>query len=418
MAVGGRSRILNPDLFTLDADNIKDLDDFLFSVELVLGGSAYVVYSTHSHRPESPRCRVVVLPDRALTPDEHSAASRKLCEQIGIRFFDKKSFECQRLMYLPSCSADAELFFQVYEGAPVSVDGILAEYADWQDVSQWPRHPNEKSATLLSGKKAQDPTSKHGVIGLFCRAFSIDDGIEAFLSDQYSEGSMPNRYTYLHGTSANGLEVFPDQGLCYSHQDSDPLADGHTHNLFDAIRIHKFGHLDERVKEFTPAAKRPSHLAMEHFAIGLPEVKRLAAAEKEAEYADIYGEGGDEGGESKEMRKTIPRAAGRRKRRTGRKDLSCITRPARCCQRRGMLSSCCLMGLGAVRQYLELRRISAGMCTRTQTRGPAQHNRFAACGRRDDRRRRRSSIGAQGAGQDALMDAVKARIENVKKGRG
>ncbi|UUZ93212.1 hypothetical protein LJK87_49970 [Paenibacillus sp. P25] len=298
---GGRRKKQNIEsrsLFTLDADNIKDLDDFLFSVELVLGGSAYVVYSTHSHRPESPRCRVVVLPDRALTPDEHSSASRKLCEQIGIRFFDKKSFECQRLMYLPSCSADAELFFQVYEGAPVSVDGILAEYADWQDVSQWPRHPNEKSATLLSGKKAQDPTSKHGVIGLFCRAFSIDDGIEAFLSDQYSEGSMPNRYTYLHGTSANGLEVFPDQGLCYSHQDSDPLADGHTHNLFDAIRIHKFGHLDERVKEFTPAAKRPSHLAMEHFAIGLPEVKRLAAAEKEAEYADIYGEGGDEGGES------------------------------------------------------------------------------------------------------------------------
>ncbi|BFH59432.1 hypothetical protein [Paenibacillus azoreducens] len=59
--------------------------------------------------------------------------------------------------------------------------------------------------------------------------------------------------------------VYPDQDLAYSHQDSDPVADGRTYNLFDLVRVHKFGHLDERVKEHTPDAKKPSHMAMEQW---------------------------------------------------------------------------------------------------------------------------------------------------------
>ncbi|WP_325073112.1 hypothetical protein [Paenibacillus elgii] len=101
---------------------------------------------------------------------------------------------------------------------------------------------------------------------------------------------MPNRYTYTGGTSGNGLEVYPDQDLAYSYQDSDPVADGRTYNLFDLVRVHKFGHLDERVKEHTPDAKKPSHVAMEHFVAGLPEVKGL----KMDELQDTFGEMDDE----------------------------------------------------------------------------------------------------------------------------
>ncbi|MBD2861619.1 virulence-associated E family protein [Paenibacillus oceani] len=277
---GGRRKKENVDtrsLITLDADHADD--DFLFAVELVLGGSAYVVYSTHSHRPHKHKYRLIAPADRNMSPDEYAAVSRKLAEQIGMHYFDKTTFEVHRLMYLPSCSKDAEPVLEVYEGGPVSVDGLLDEYDDWQDVAAWPRHPEESRALRTAATKAQDPREKFGTIGLFCRAFTIEEGIDTFLSDIYVPGTMPNRYTYVHGTSANGLEVYPDQDLAFSHQDSDPVADGRTYNLFDLVRVHKFGGLDDHVKEFTPDAKKPSHLAMEQWAIRQPGVKRQAGAE-------------------------------------------------------------------------------------------------------------------------------------------
>jgi hypothetical protein len=39
-------------------------EGFLFSAELVLGGCAYVLYSTHSHRHDKPKYRLIVLPGR------------------------------------------------------------------------------------------------------------------------------------------------------------------------------------------------------------------------------------------------------------------------------------------------------------------------------------------------------------------
>lgn len=67
----GRRKKENVDsrsLITLDVDHADD--GFMFAVELMLGGSAYVIYSTHSHRPVKPKYRLIVLPDRALSPDE------------------------------------------------------------------------------------------------------------------------------------------------------------------------------------------------------------------------------------------------------------------------------------------------------------------------------------------------------------
>lgn len=285
---GGRRKKESVDtrsLITLDADFADG--DFLFTVELILGGRAYAIYSTHSHRPDKPKYRLIVPTDRAMSPDEYAAVSRKLAEQIGITYFDKTTFDVHRLMYWPSCSKDAEPVLEVAEGDALPVDEVLAQYEDWQDVAAWPRHPDETRALRTIATKAQDPREKFGTIGLFCRAYGIAEGIETFLGDTYTTGTMPNRYTYTRGSSANGLEIYPDQDLAYSHQDSDPVSDGRTYNLFDLVRVHKFGHLDERVKEFTPDAKKPSHMAMEHWAIRLPEVNRTAGAELQADFADV-----------------------------------------------------------------------------------------------------------------------------------
>lgn len=276
-------------LITLDADYADD--NFMMDVDLVLGGTDYLIYSTHSHREDGThKYRLIVPAEREMQLDEYAAVSRKLAENIGMSYFDHTTFQVHRLMYFPSCSKDATPVFEVFEGEPLNVDDVLDEYIDWTDISEWPRHEEESKELILNGKKQQDPTEKKGVVGLFCQTYPIDEGIEEFLSDQYEQGSMENRFTYLHGSSANGLEVFPDQALAYSHQDSDPVADGHSKNLFDLVRLHKFGDLDDNVKKNTPSFKYPSFVAMQELIYELPEIKRALMDKKEASINEDFAD--------------------------------------------------------------------------------------------------------------------------------
>ncbi|MBR1444350.1 MAG: hypothetical protein IJ583_12565, partial [Firmicutes bacterium] len=54
------SRILG----TLDADHIDDNNAFMLSLKTALDGVTYFLYSTHSHTPEKPRYRIVILFER------------------------------------------------------------------------------------------------------------------------------------------------------------------------------------------------------------------------------------------------------------------------------------------------------------------------------------------------------------------
>ena len=106
--LGGRRKKVNMEsrsLITLDADYADE--DFAFNVELILGGKAYAVYSTHSHRDDKPRYRLIVPLSRPVGLDEYAAISRKVASMIGLEQFDKTTFSVHRLMYMPSCSADA-----------------------------------------------------------------------------------------------------------------------------------------------------------------------------------------------------------------------------------------------------------------------------------------------------------------------
>lgn len=276
---GGRRKKENVDtrsLITLDVDHADD--GFLFAAELVLGGTAYVIYSTHSHRPEKPKYRLIVPADRSMSPDEYAAVSRKMAEQIGMEYFDKTTFDVHRLMYLPSCSKDAEPVLEVYEGDPLSVDGLLSEYEDWRDPLQWSRHADDK-AQRQTAKRMEDPRAKQGVVGAFCRCYSISEAIATFLPDVYeSVDDSLTRYTHVGSSSYGGLVVYDDDTFAYSHHESDPVS-GREVNAFDLVRLHKFGKLDDRASEFTPIAKLPSQLAMEKWTAERPELKKLRLAE-------------------------------------------------------------------------------------------------------------------------------------------
>ncbi|CAH8772249.1 virulence-associated E family protein [Paenibacillus dendritiformis] len=287
---GGRRKKENVDtrsLITLDVDHADD--DFLFTVELVLGGTAYVIYSTHSHRPDKPKYRLIVPADRTMSPDEYAAVSRKLADNIDMDYFDKTTFDVHRLMYLPSCSKDADPVLEVYEGEPLGVDDVLEQYEDWHDPLQWPRHKGDK-APRETAKRMEDPRAKQGVVGAFCRCYSISEAIATFLPDVYEpvDDSL-SRYTHVGSTSHGGLVIYDDDTFAYSHHESDPVS-GREVNAFDLVRLHKFGQLDDRASEKTNVTKLPSYTAMLSFATQDPKVKRERLAELSEDFADTDGE--------------------------------------------------------------------------------------------------------------------------------
>lgn len=283
---GGRRKKENVDtrsLITLDIDHADD--GFMFSVELMLGGTAYVIYSTHSHRPDKPKYRLIVPADRTMSPDEYAAVSRKLAEQIGLDYFDRTTFEVHRLMYLPSCSKDADPVLEIFEGEPLSVDTMLAEYEDWRDVLSWPRHPEDR-AERKTARRMEDPRTKLGVVGAFCRCYSISEANSTFLSEVYEPvDESLKRYTHIGSTSFGGLVVYDDDTFAYSHHENDPCS-GREVNAFDLVRLHKFGKLDDRASEKTNIDKLPSHTAMVAFASQDVKVKR----ERLSELSDEFGQ--------------------------------------------------------------------------------------------------------------------------------
>lgn len=284
---GGRRKKENVEnrwLITLDADNANE--NFIFTVSLILDGTAYAIYSTHSSRPEKQKYRLVIPVDRAMLPDEYAAVARKMADKIGMAYFDKTTFDVHRLMYLPSCSKDAKPELSSGEGEPLIVDDVLNEYADWTDPSEWPKHPDSEKSINAELKKLGDPEEKPGVIGVFCKLYSIQDGIEAFIPDVYLPTTSDDRWTYAGGSTFGGMRVYDDKWM-YSEHQSDPANDGHCHNIFDLIRIHKFGHLDEDVKEHTPSNKYPSYRAMMEFAANIPEVKRERLADVQDDFEAI-----------------------------------------------------------------------------------------------------------------------------------
>lgn len=269
-------------LFTLDADHADD--DFLFMVDLILGGSAHIIYSTHSHRDNKQKYRIVVLASRDMSPDEYAAALRKLAANIGMPFFDKTTFDVHRLMYLPSCSKDADPVFTEVEGDALDVDSLLAQYEDWQDPIQWERHPNEE-AQRLSAKKMDDPRAKAGVIGAFCRHYSISGAIETFLMDAYEQTAVEDRYTFTGSTSFGGLVVYDEDTFAFSHHESDPIS-GREVNAFDMVRLHKFKDMDDNISDKTNITKLPSFSAMMEYAMKDPQVMREVVADEFGEIVD------------------------------------------------------------------------------------------------------------------------------------
>ena len=276
--------VVHRQLLTLDIDfaHLAFWDDFCMQFD-----NAAVLHGTHTHSEDNPRYRLILPLSREASPDEYVAVGRKLAGELGIELFDNTTFETNRLMFWPSNPKDVNYYCETQDGPWLNVDQVLVSYVDWKDSSLWPTAEKKIKEVQGLAEKQEDPEVKRGMVGAFCRTFTITEAIDAFLSESYvlaTEG----RYTYLKGTAAAGLVIYDDK-FAYSHHGTDPSS-GKLCNAFDLVRLHLYGHLD------TNESKTKSMNAMNHFVRENNRVKKTIAEEtiNDAKYDFVVEETAEE----------------------------------------------------------------------------------------------------------------------------
>ena len=267
--------VLCRSMLTLDmdhgsADILDELDMF--------NSHKMCIYSTHKHTPEAPRLRLIMPLTRDVSEDEYPAVARKVAQEIGMDMFDDTTYQPHRLMYWPSTSSNGEYIFRVMDGDIVDPDYYLGLYDDWRDVSTWPVSSRESEAVKKTASQQADPLTKDGVVGAFCRTYSIRDAIDKFLKDVYEPSAMEGRYNYIPADSSAGVTIIDDK-FSYSFHATDPAC-GQLLNAFDVVRVHKFPD-DDPKKSFKAMAK---------FASSDEEVKLLIFKEKQDSAAEDFDE--------------------------------------------------------------------------------------------------------------------------------
>lgn len=292
-----QSAVTGRDVLTLDLDHIPPggTEDVLCRVDAL--GCGYCVYSTRKHSPAAPRLRVLLPLDRTVSADEYEPLARKAAEYIGMELCDPTTFEVSRLMYWPSCCADSQYVYTWKDRPLLLADGMLAQYADWRDCTQWPQVPGSVSLPKLAVKQG-DPESKRGVVGAFCRVYDVYRAMDELLPGVYEAvENMTGRYTYLGGSTTGGAVVYDGGKFLYSHHATDPCG-GRLVNAFDLVRLHRFGDQDDEAQPGTPTNRLPSYTAMCQLAVQDPGVSALMSQERYQEAVQEFsGVAADNGGD-------------------------------------------------------------------------------------------------------------------------
>ncbi|WP_252234767.1 virulence-associated E family protein [Clostridium sp. ZS1] len=255
----------------MDIDYSKG--DVWSSIELLFDCAVFM-YSTHSHREDNERYRLVFPLNREVSSEEYQAISRMLASEINIEIFDDTTFEPARLMYNPTTPKDGQYVFKVQDGPWINADEYLNKYTfGWEDASTWPvsSRVSKLNKTLID--KQQDPLIKEGMIGAFCRTYSITEAMEIFLANVYTLSDDRERATYNNGSTSNGVLIYDDK-FSYSYHSTDPTSLTLC-NSFDLVRINLFKNLDEEVRSNTSTEKLPSFIKMMEFTSNDKKVQAL-----------------------------------------------------------------------------------------------------------------------------------------------
>lgn len=260
----GAGRVSWRSMVTLDLDNVDVRTQTALDMILARCPYKWIVHPTHSHQDHAPRLRLIVPLETNVTEDQYEPIARRIAADINIDWFDPTTFQASRLMFWPSVPLDMQetyaQIFEVHEGPLCAGANVLTRYTDWRNVGEWPTTGREADHVQHRAKVQGNPLEKPGVVGIFCRAYSIQEVIATHLSDVYVPTDKENRYTYAAGSTVGGLVVYDDI-FAYDNHGTSP-ASGTLCNAFDLVRIHKFSALDERCRLDTEITKRPSYQEM------------------------------------------------------------------------------------------------------------------------------------------------------------
>jgi predicted P-loop ATPase len=277
------------DIITLDMDSIKPggTGDILRRLDGL--GCAYAVYSTRKHEESKPRLRVLVPTDRTATGEEYVPLALKLAAIIGIELCDPTTFRVHQLMYWPSCCSDSQYIYTYKDNPFLSVDGVLAMYNDWRSMAEWPEIPGAQQVNNPRAVKQEDPITKSGPVGAFCKVYNIYQAMDQFIPGVYTPcDDNPERFTFAGGSTTGGAVIYDNGTFLFSHHATDP-AGGKLVNAFDLVRLHLFQDKDDEAKPETPANKLPSFMAMCQLAVADQAVASLLNQERYEKATSDFG---------------------------------------------------------------------------------------------------------------------------------
>ena len=194
------NKVVCRSMLVYDLDSIEP--EFLKDISIKMHNKG-CYYTTHSHMPEKPRARMIIPVSRDMTADEFNAAARYYAQDNGfITMLDPCSFSPHQLMYWPTCPSNGEYLFDTFDGDWLDPDEVFAQNPNWRDCSLLPTTPKESKVADRKVQQQKDPLEKECVVGAVCRAYTIQEVMDIYLSDIYeptADGS--GRYDYIPADS-------------------------------------------------------------------------------------------------------------------------------------------------------------------------------------------------------------------------
>jgi putative DNA primase/helicase len=242
--------LLYRSMISLDLDDC-DIDIFDKIEEIPY---KHVWHTTHSSTNEKPRLRVFIPLKKVInTKEEYKSITLEFCNRHGLLdYIDKASLKANQVMFMPSIPCDSTYSFKEVDGSLLNPYDYLVDKKEQQNKKRKKTINKIKDLSERDGidvwgvvKEVTSPYDMHDAIGRFCRKYTIAETIDKFLSEVYTEGSIPDTYTYVEGSSLNGLKIYPDKKgnsgvFAYSFHNTDPLNDGYCHTSFDILKVHRF----------------------------------------------------------------------------------------------------------------------------------------------------------------------------------
>ena len=330
-----KRRALNRHAVTIDIDKNGD-EDVIEKISSLFSKYHYAIHDTVSSTKDFPRYRFILPLAEPIDLDQYRALATLICQQVGLDRCDvKSSRSAHQLMFFPILFKKDDVYECItndgqFLNGSFYLDNVWLSVfeGDWRDYSSWPdikeegrrrRHRNVND--LLQA----NPRDKPGLVGDFCRAYSISEAVAKFLGPVWTDEG-DNRFTYARGSSKRGGIAYPFEGegvegpedkvFLYSHHESDPYND-QLLNAWDLVRLHRFGNEDLNSKaqkdDKLPSWAMMSDLVRKDKRVIVSRAERDTAefeaiaetAKKEAREDSESGEGA-EGGKGDGAIKRIP----------------------------------------------------------------------------------------------------------------